>query len=368
MRYSNRVPNDLNPGPWAEELARHSQGTLIDLTISNPTLAGLAIDADELRRVFLNINDSVYTPAPRVDPAQRVWFTSGTSEAYAYLFKLLADPGDEILIPSPSYPLFQHLLDLESIRPVSYRISFDSRWKIDFDSIASAVTGKSRALVIVHPNNPTGSYASTEEMRKLVEISEQKGIALISDEVFLPYAHSTETALVSFSEMPTQGLTFVLDGLSKKYGLPQLKVSWISAHGSEALLSETEKRLDWISDLYLSVPPAIQRALPQIGPIGQTNQKRILERVRQNRGTLARFCKENNRCVDVSGEGGWMGLVRLPDHVDEEKLVLRLLKETGVSIHPGYFFDLPFQSSLAISLLVPPAELVQGLNAVELTL
>jgi alanine-synthesizing transaminase len=381
IRFSKRIPADLTENELSVRIAalKKAGSPILDLTVSNPTDAGLCAEDAELRECFSSVSPSRYEPDPRGMRTAResvaswigrervgadsIWLTSGTSEAYGYLFKLLADPGDEVAIPSPSYPLFQHLLDLEGLSARSYHLRYGNRWAIDFESLEGAVNARTRAVVIVHPNNPTGSFVGADEMKELVRLCERRGVALIVDEVFLKYAFDGEAGS-SFSTIESSSPVFVLNGLSKQFGLPQMKLSWIHVNAPHGMKEEISRRLDWIADSYLSASTPVQLALPGLEKIGKELHRKILNRIRENVATLKQSIEGNPDVRDVSGEGGWSAILRLSDHVNEETLVRDLLVEEGVQIYPGYFFDLPFPAAIVLSLLAPGAEFRRALERI----
>jgi aspartate/methionine/tyrosine aminotransferase len=381
IRFSKRIPADLTENELSLRTAelRKTGRPILDLTVSNPTDAGLCANDAELRECFASVSPSRYEPDPRgmrtarelvaswigadrVDP-DSIWLTSGTSEAYGHLFKLLADPGDEVAIPVPSYPLFQHLLDLEGLSARSYHLRYGDRWAIDFESLEGAVNSRTRAIVIVHPNNPTGSFVGVDEMKELVRLCERRGVALIVDEVFLKYAFDGEIGS-SFATIESSAPIFVLNGLSKQFGLPQMKLSWIHVNAPHGMKEEISRRLDWIADSYLSVSTPVQLALPGLEKIGNDLHLKITNRIQENVAILKQSIEGKPDVRDVSGEGGWSAILRLPDHVNEENLVRDLLVGEGVQVYPGYFFDLPFSASIVLSLLAPGADFQRALERI----
>jgi aspartate/methionine/tyrosine aminotransferase len=388
--FSTRLPWERPENPLARaERARRASGLpVVDLTESNPTRVGLAYPDLELRAVLADVAAEPYQPTPLglraaraavaadyqasgvAVEADQVALTASSSESYALLFKLLCDPGDAILVPEPSYPLFEYLAALEGVRPVGYRLAFDGEWHIDFDSLAAAraraVAGGGRvaALVVVNPNNPTGSFAGESEVARLGELAAAADLAVISDEVFAPYRFAGARAggapsvcLAAAPALCRRALVFSLGGLSKACGLPQLKLGWIVAGGPVAAVGTALARLELIADTYLSVAGPVQHALPCLLTLGAQIRARILERVRCNRAALRAAIPDGSPCTLLPAEGGWNAILRVPDlpaadgRPGDERWALTLLAEDGVLVHPGHLFDMPAGAYLVVSLL-----------------
>lgn len=294
----------------------------------------------------------------------RIALCASTSEAYGWLFNLLADGGDRILVPAPSYPLFDFLARLADVELAPYPLIREEGFRIDMGAIERAVDERTRAVIVVHPNNPTGTFTRQEDAAALDALAARHGIAVIADEVFADYAHGTlpPDRLASFAG-PREALTFVLSGLSKVVALPQLKLGWIAAFGPDALAGEALRRLEVIADTYLSVATPVQLALPEIlaarGPV----QEAILARVRQN---LAALDEAIERFGAGSGvrrlpvDGGWYAILEVPRTRDEDAWVELLVREEAVIVHPGYFFDMPGEGFLVVSLLPVPDAFAKG--------
>jgi alanine-synthesizing transaminase len=293
-----------------------------------------------------------------------VALTASSSESYGLLFKLLADPGDVVLVPQPSYPLFDYLARLEGLEPRPYSLVYDGRWRIDFDTLD--FTG-ARALCLVNPNNPTGSFVVRSDLERLSVLAAERNVALIVDEVFSDYPLAAVTradAVTTVAALASPALTFSLGGLSKGSGLPQMKLGWIAAHGPDALVRDALRRLDLICDTYLSVGTAVQQALPRLLSIGAGIRSRITDRVRTNRALLASAPALNDRspCSLLPTEAGWSIILRLPAVMSDEDWALRFLRQAGVLVQPGYFFDLPIPAAVVLSLLPSPAVFKDGLT------
>lgn len=367
----------------AERRRRESQQPLIDLTVNNPTAVGLPDRGALLAAALADPAVARYLPEPRgpaeavaavaaeqrrqgghVSPAQ-VLMTASSSESYAWLLKLLCDPGDVVLVPTPSYPLFDFLAGLEGVKLRRYQLGFAGHWQIDQSSLAAALPG-SRAVVIVNPNNPTGSFISHDELAAVARLAAQHDAALIVDEVFAPYAFTRHadalpTVTAAF-DLPA--LTFVLGGLSKACGLPQMKVGWVTVMGPPALVDAALDRLTIIADTHLSVGTPALCALPRLMAIGAEIRADIETRVAANRARLtAAVVGSPISCLPA--EGGWSAILRVPAVLTDEAWALALLEEDGVLVAPGYFFDLDHAgvgTTLVVSLLPPPAEFAIGIS------
>jgi len=401
--FSTRLPWERpeNPLSRAESARRASGLPLADLTESNPTRVAIPYPDAGLREALAAAAAEPYQPAPLglgaarlavaadyrshgvTVGADRLVLTASSSESYALLFKLLCDPGDSILVPEPSYPLFEYLAALEGVRPLGYRLAHDGDggWHIDFDSLAAARAraiaggGRVAALVIVNPNNPTGSFASQAEVARLGELAAACDLAVISDEVFAPYrfvAASADTSPACLATAPAlcdRALVFSLGGLSKSCGLPQLKLGWIAVGGPAPAVSAAMARLELVADTYLSVAGPVQHALPRLLPLGAQIRARILERVRSNRAVLRAAIPPGSPCSLLDAAGGWNAILRVPDlpaddgRPGDERWALTLLAQDGLLVHPGHLFDMPSGAFLVASLLPAPEVFVPGVAA-----
>ncbi len=371
--FSNRLPPNPVPNALSRRLATlNAEGTpYIDMTESNPTRAGFWYPADLLRG--LDDPEALrYVPQPfglasaraavaadywrrdaRVDPAHVV-LTASTSEAYAWLFKLLCNPGDQVLVPRPSYPLFEHLTRLEAVETETYDIDYHARWEIDIAGIASAITKRTRAVLVVSPNNPTGSYLKARELEQLASLCADHDLALVADEVFVDYALDAPPDRVTEIALSTEGLAFTLGGLSKSVGLPQLKLGWIVVGGAPPRRTAALEGLELIADSYLSVATPVQLAAADLLSRGATIRDGIIERVRENLARLRALAQSFPGTSVLACEGGWYAVIRVPATRAEEDLVLGLLDRERILAHPGYFFDFPREAYLVTSLLPPP--------------
>jgi alanine-synthesizing transaminase len=364
--FSRRSSRDRSPNALCALLATVGKPRF-DLTGSNPTTAGIAYPADlwqALERA--QAHSLVYRPEPFGLPSARaavagltgaavddILLTASTSEAYAFLFKLLCDPGDAVLVPAPSYPLFEHLAELEGVQAVPYRLAYDGAWHVDLDFLRRAMTPRVRAIVVVSPNNPTGQYLREDERDSLAAL----GLPLISDEVFAPFPLS-QTASRAVSPSSTC-LTFTLDGLSKRAGLPQLKLGWTVVSGPERERREACERLELIADTFLSVGTPIQQALPELFAVCPSVTAAIAERCRQNLATVERAVHASPVTL-LRAEAGWSSVLRLPAVESEEHLVLGLLRDAGVLVQPGWYYDFASEPYAVISLLTEPRVFAEG--------
>jgi alanine-synthesizing transaminase len=384
--YSSRLRWDLAPNRLTRLLdERRSAGAaILDLTESNPTAAGFAYPSDRILAALADPRALSYQPAAaglpsaraavseyysgRVHPG-RILLTASTSEAYAFVFKLLADPGDEVLVPRPSYPLFDFLAALEAVRVVQYPLVYHGAshgsWSIDFDALARSITSRTRAIVLVNPNNPTGSFLKQAELGPLITLCRQHNLALISDEVFSDYAlHPDQPQLVRSLTEVAEVLTFCLSGLSKVAALPQLKLGWIVAGGPTRDREQAFQSLELIADTYLSVSAPVQWAAPALLGLRAQLQNQILARVRANRAFLASQIGPTSPWRSLETEGGWYATLEAPRIQSEEEWVLNLLANDGVLVQPGFFFDFEREAFLVLSLLTPEEVFQAGIRCI----
>lgn len=368
--WSQRSSLSREPNPLALALGRFraSGRPLLDLTESNPTRAGIDYDARAIVAAFADERVMTYEPEPfgmrsardavaaeLSRSRERVVLGSSTSEAYSLAFKLLCDPGDEVLVPQPSYPLFEHLARFDAVVPVQYRLVYDGAWHIDLDSVRRAVGPRTRAVVVVTPNNPTGSYLRRSELDALVEI----GLPIVADEVFAGYP--LEPPLDRAGALDQDALLgLALGGLSKQCGLPQLKLAWMVLGGPEPLVTEALARLELIADAYLSLGAPVQVALPRLLEAGRLSARAIHERARTNLARL-RAALTGSAVTLLRTEGGWYAVLRLPKIASEEAWVVGLLEQEGVLVQPGWFYDFADEPYAVVSLLTPEETLDAGI-------
>lgn len=375
--FSSRLKLDLSPNPLARLLAekRLARAQVLDLTESNPTRAGFRYPEREILEAFANPAALRYDPSPRGllsareavsryyaerardIPASSIILTASTSEAYACLFKLLTNPGDEVLVPRPSYPLFEFLAAMESVVVKQYALRYDGAWHVDFDSLERAVSPRTRAVVVVNPNNPTGSFLTPEEARRLDDFAARHGIAILADEVFSDYAFEDQRT----AAFPSASPVFQMSGLSKIAGLPQLKLGWIASSGPRR--EESLERLEWIADTYLSVATPVQLALPILLQLSGGIRDQIRARAADNLAAL-RACTQGSPVNVLNVEGGWCATLQVPRTKSEEEWALALLRDRDVLTQPGFFYDFEAEAFLVLSLLTPEDVFATGLRRI----
>lgn len=372
--FSERSHFPREPNRFAQAHARavRAGGSLIDLTQSNPTVLEFPYAGDAIRQALSDPRLLRYEPVPFGLPEarevlgaflsqdgisikkERIVLTASTSEAYSFAFKLLCNAGDSVLVPRPSYPLLEHLAALEHVKLESYWLEYDGAWHVDFESVAAGIGPRTRAILVVSPNNPTGSYLSKDELLRLQSF----GLPIVSDEVFAKFPLLEDPRRMS-SALEAEGvLTLCLGGLSKLAGLPQLKLGWMLAGGPADIVAEALARLEIIADAFLSVGAPVQHALPTLLSHLVETRAAILLRVQQNLVALTRAL-ERSRAHVLRAEGGWYAVVRMPSTESDEDWAIRLL-ERGVVVQPGWLFDFRRGSELVVSLLGLPSELTEG--------
>jgi alanine-synthesizing transaminase len=387
--FSARSSIDLQPNRLSAALARAqvpAQGhrrPVLDLTQSNPTQAGLRYPDDAILGALAAPRSLIYEPtafglasareavarelsedarahgAPAVDP-ERVVLTASTSEAYAFLFKLLANPGDSILVPRPSYPLFEHLARLECVEAVPYRLAYDGAWHVDLDSVRGAVTPRTRAIIVVAPNNPTGSYLKRDELEALAAL----GLPIVSDEVFARFPLRADARRIATARAsPDARLLFTLGGLSKLAALPQMKLAWMTVDGDSALVDAALARLEVIADAFLSVGTPVQHAAPALLATARQTQDAIRARTADHLAYM-RAATRGSALSVLDVEGGWYATLRLPRTESEESWALAFLERDGVYVHPGHFFDFEEEAYAIVSLLTEPQAFREGVDRI----
>jgi hypothetical protein len=390
--FSHRVPADhsTNRLSAAIEERRGRGAHILDLTESNPTRCGFQLDDAALLRALANPSALLYEPHPQgldsareavsryyaqigfeVDP-QTLFLTTGTSEAYTQLFKLLADPGEEILVPTPGYPLLDVLTALEAVRLAHYPLVYKKPggWAIDCEGLRASISTKTRAIVVVSPNNPTGSYLKPGELEECNALCRDFGLALIVDEVFSDYGPTggQQSSRVRTAASNEGALTFTLNGFSKLVGLPQLKLGWIRVSGPPHLAGQARERLAYVSDAFLSVSAAVQHAATEVFRQRLPMQNQINQRLQDNSLALQECLCGLGGCTILDREGGWYAIVQIAQDISDEDLAVGLLRDDGVLVHPGYFYDFPDGSHLVLSLLPPTTEFREGVRRLALRL
>jgi alanine-synthesizing transaminase len=386
-----------------EELRRNG-ACILDLTASNPTRVGLQYDAPAILNALVAPEALDYDPQPKglraareavaayyrsdhdcdLDP-ERIVLTTSTSEGYSFVFRLLSNPGDELLVPKPSYPLFEFLADLQDVKLVPYPLIYDHGWQIDFHSLERAVTARTRAVVVVHPNNPTGSYVKPDELQELNALCRKRGLYLIADEVFLDYGLDRPQGLKPAPLLGATGaagsralskpvhasfarnakvLTFTLSGLSKISALPQIKVAWVATGGPPDEAAAAMARLEIVADTYLSMNAPVQWAVPALLEHRHSIQRQLLARVRANLVELDGQLAAQKNCERLCVEGGWYAVLRVPVTRSDEELCIELLRSESVLVHPGHFYDFPSDGYLVLSLIGPEGEFRDGIGKV----
>lgn len=370
----NRTTNRLSAA-----LAQHrAEGKpLFDLSVSNPTECGFTYDNHAMMRALCSPASLQYHPDPRGLPFARlgvvqyyaerhqqvavddIILTTSTSEAYSYVFRLLCNAGDEVLVPSPSYPLFDFLAEIQDVKINPYPLVYDHGWQIDLHGLRQAITSKTRGVIVVHPNNPTGSFIQQGELATLNQICSENQMAMIADEVFLDFSLRRDVPATFATN--TGALTFTMSGLSKIAGLPQMKLAWLAVSGREAQKSEALARLEIIADTYLSMNAPVQLATPEFLRLRHGFQKQLMARVRSNLEELDRQIAGQKHCARLEVDGGWYAVLRVPATRSDEELALTLLDQQGVFVHPGHFYDFAQDGYLVVSLITPQRVFGEGI-------
>ena len=379
--FSQRTNWKLSPNRFTLALGtiRASGAQLADLSVSNPTECGLQYDAPAILSAFQNSNALVYDPQPKgllsareevvryyvsdhrisLDP-ESIVLTTSTSEAYSFVFSLLCNAQDEVLVPKPSYPLFDFLAELQDVALIPYSLEYAHGWLVDFQSVMRALSPRTRAILLVHPNNPTGSYLRAEEVRQLNKLCWERNLALIVDEVFLDYSFASASPKTFAANQ--DALTFTLSGLSKIAALPQMKVAWVATTGPASLVRAAIDRLEVIADTYLSLNAPTQWALPALFEQRRSLQPQLLRRIRENRANLKKLLSSPPGCEFLDADGGWYAVLHVPTQRSDEDLVIDLLEKHRVIVHPGHFYDFPKDGFLVVSLITPREIFEEGIS------
>ncbi|MCX6144600.1 MAG: pyridoxal phosphate-dependent aminotransferase [Ignavibacteriales bacterium] len=382
--FSTRTDWDLRPSPLFTLLQqkRASGEELLDLTESNPTKCGFIHHSSKLVGPESLQRSMLYEPDPKgllsarqaisdwykrqnisVTP-DRIILASSTSEAYSFLFRLLCNVGDVVAVPKPSYPLFEYLARLNDVLCQDYRLAYDGEWHVDLSSVDEALSSNAEALILVHPNNPTGSFVKKEERDRIVSEARARKIPIIVDEVFSAFSFANdERCAVSFAGTEST-LTFTLNGMSKLLGLPQMKLAWIVVSGPDEECAKAVQRLEVIADTYLSVGTAVQQALPQLLNNPEAMTQKILTRTRSNYESLRTACAAGSPATLLHCEGAWNAILCLPAKRSDEEWALELLQSLGVLTHPGHLFDIEAKSCIVVSLLPEHKVFSEGIRRI----
>jgi alanine-synthesizing transaminase len=377
--FSKRTQWNLSTNRYTEAVEAHRRtgSQLLDLSASNPTTVGLKYEHDKILAAVASPLAFTYDPIAKgllsaresvanyyrslgaiLDPAQLV-LTTSTSEAYTFSFRLLCEPGDEVLVPTPSYPLFDFLAELQDVHLVPYELIYDHGWQIDFHGLTRKLSDRSRAIIVVHPNNPTGSFVKAHEVQQLAELCRSREMAIIADEVFLDYTIIEKGKTFASNQAC---LTLTMSGLSKISGLPQMKVAWLAVSGPKHLQNETLDRLEIIADTYLSMNAPIQQAVPVLLQERHSIQQQLTDRIRMNLTELDHQLAGQNLVTRLVVEGGWYSILRVPVSRSDEDLAIELIQHHDVLIQPGHFYDFSSDGYLVLSLITPADRFRNGLT------
>jgi alanine-synthesizing transaminase len=377
--FAERTNWNLTGNRLSEALAGHraSRKRLFDLTASNPTECGFEYDRELILAALHNPAALRYEPNPKglestrlavteyysargvMVSAEDIVLTSSTSEAYSFVLRLLCNPDDELLVPAPSYPLFGFLADILDVKLVRYPLIYDHGWQIDLHSLQQAVTERTRGVIVVNPNNPTGHFVKAAELARLNELCAAR-MALIADEVFLDFPLGPEKP-VSLAGNDA-ALTFAMSGLSKIAGLPQMKMAWLIASGPDELKRKALDKLEVIADTYLSPNAPVQLATPVFLEQRGGFQKQVMSRVRKNLAEMDRQLAVQKSCSRFALEGGWYAILRVPVNRSDEDLAIELLVDRDVYVHPGHFFDFASDGYLVLSLIGGEDDFAEGVR------
>jgi alanine-synthesizing transaminase len=376
--FADRTNWNLNTNRLSEALARHraTGRAFFDLSASNPTECGFDYDRPTILRALSNAAALDYKPDPMgleiarravaayyaasgsKIPIEDILLATSTSEAYSFVFRMLCNPGDELLIPTPSYPLFDFLADIQDVKLVRYPLIYDHGWQIDFHALEQAITPRVRGVIVVHPNNPTGHFCKPQDLAKLNDLCSAHRMALIADEVFSDFVLAGDQPVCFAAN--SGALTFTMSGLSKISGLPQMKIAWLITSGPQNFRTEAVARLEVIADTYLSMNAPVQLAIPVFLELRHGFQKQLMARSRKNLAELDRQLAAQKCCSRLQVEGGWNAVVRVPATRSDEDLAIELLATKDVYVHPGHFYDFPSDGYLIVSLITPEQEFAEG--------
>ncbi len=381
MMFSQRTgwPREANPFISRMEALQKTKRGIIDLTESNPTRCHFKYPQEKVLKALVQKKGLRYDPFPMGIKeareavsvnykrkgfnvsAENIFLTTSTSESYSFLLRLLCNPQDRLLVPRPSYPLFEYLAQINDVALDYYNLSYNGRWEIDFASLEENISLQTRAVVLVNPNNPTGSFVKADELARINRLCKDRHLAIICDEVFWDYAlddRAPKVSLVGNQEV----LTFTLSGASKSLGLPQMKLGWGTIGGPEDLIREAAGRLEIILDTYLSVNSSVQHALKPWFSLQPGIQREIKGHLKENYALLNEVILKEDSCESLCAEGGWYAVLRLPDDLTEDEWVNLFLEKEHVFVHPGYFFDFQSEPYIVLSLLCEPKVFREGVS------
>lgn len=378
--FSNRTQWNLAENRVSKSLARvrAARRPLLDLTASNPTECGFKYDGAAILKAFINPAALKYHPDPRGllsarhavceyyaargehVAAEDLLLTTSTSESYSFAFRLLCNPGDEFLVPTPSYPLFDFLADIQDVTLVRYPLFYDHGWHIDFHALERAITSRTRGVIVVHPNNPTGHFLKPGELEKLNTICSGRDLAIVADEVFLDFGLAD--GKIASCAANQESLTLTMSGLSKISGLPQMKLAWLAVNGPELKKREALARLEIIADTYLSMNTPVQLATPALLAQRHGFQRELMARVKKNLVELDSQLGKQPHCSRLEMEGGWYAVLRVPATRPDEDLAIELLEKHGVYVHPGHFYDFSGEGHMVVSLITPEQDFAEGMK------
>ncbi len=383
FQFARRTDWKLTPNHLMSHLELiKKDDNVLDLTQSNPTQCGFQYPRDNILSPLADFRNMHYDPAAygsleareaicgyyqnkgnMVDP-QRIVLTASTSEAYSFLFRLLVNTGERVLIPAPSYPLFEFLLRLNDVHLDTYPLVYDKGWRIDLNILKNIICSDTRVIVLVNPNNPTGSFVKREELEAINKMCCDKNVSLICDEVFFDYSFEENNKQSTTLVGNIENLTFVLGGLSKSLALPQMKLSWLVINGPQEIVKSSLERLEIIADTYLSVNTPSQNSMPQWLSLQSIIQQEVMVRLKSNKEFLKDCLSSEENSQYLRTEGGWYAIFKLPSRRSEEAWVLDFLQKDRVFVHPGYFFDFPDEPYIILSLLPPPIVFQRGVRRI----
>ncbi|MBI3194152.1 MAG: pyridoxal phosphate-dependent aminotransferase [Ignavibacteriae bacterium] len=384
MNFSNRTSWHCHPNTLSLLLEQKTKRgeKILDLIVSNPTGCGFLFPEEDLLAALSDSRSLKYEPNPRGMLSAReaivryysekhisietskIFLTASTSESYSLIFKLLCNAGEHVLVPRPSYPLFDYLSQVNDVHLRHYDLHYNDEWMLDIQSIRDAINPQTKAIVIINPHNPTGMFLKRHEFEAIKHIAREHSLALIVDEVFIDYAFESTQEIISTTE-ESDVLTFTLNGISKSCGLPQMKLGWFVVTGSGLQVTETEERLEILCDTFLSVNTPVQVALPRLLQSGENIRQQICKRITTNYTFLQSLSHHHSLITTYQSDGGWYGILRAPQTQTDEEWAIELLEKRNVHLYPGYFFDFQTEGNLVVSLLVEEDTFKLGIKEIS---